>query len=46
MADGLHRTHIHDQVHYFQHSGEPFEQVYERISELVKANGTGAIMRY
>lgn len=46
MADGLHRTHIRDQVHYFQHSGEPFEQVYQRISELVKSNGTPAFMRY
>jgi glyoxylase-like metal-dependent hydrolase (beta-lactamase superfamily II) len=46
MADGLHRTHIQDEVHYFQQSGEPFEDVYDRIKELVGNNGTGAIMRY
>ena len=46
MAHGLRRTHIQDQVHYFQHSGEPFDKVYDRISELVRTSGTGAIMRY
>ena len=46
MVDGLRRTHISDQVHYFQHAGEPFEQVYGRIADMVMTNKTGTIMRY
>ena len=46
MVDGLRRTHIQDQVHYFQNSREPFEPVYDRIAELIRTDGTGAIMRY
>jgi len=46
MVGGLHRTHIKDEVHYFQNCGEPFEHVYERITALVADKGSRALMRY
>lgn len=45
MAGGLHRTHIKDEVHYFQNSGEPFDRVYERVAALVEDKGSRALMR-
>ena len=35
MAGGLHRSKIEGNVHYFQNSGEKFDQVYGRIMEIV-----------
>lgn len=46
MVDGLHRSYIRDQVHYFQNSGEPFDDVYSRIKELVTDKKIKTIMRY
>ncbi len=46
MVGGLRRTHIKNQVHYFENSREPFDQVYGRIMELVQENGARPIMRY
>lgn len=46
MVGGLHRTHIKDEIHYFQNCGEPFEHVYERVTALVADKGSRALMRY
>lgn len=46
MVDGLHRCDIRDQVHYFQNSAEPFEDVYDRIRELIADKRIKTIMRY
>ena len=46
MVESVIRVDIKNQVHYFQNSGEPFEEVYGRVMELVKMTSTGAIMRY
>jgi hypothetical protein len=46
MADALRRTHIGEEVHYFESSGEPFDQVYSRVMELVSDKGSRAMMRY
>jgi hypothetical protein len=46
MVGGLLRTDIRGQVHYFVNSGEPFEQVYGRIMDLVTNKKASALMRY
>jgi glyoxylase-like metal-dependent hydrolase (beta-lactamase superfamily II) len=46
MAGGLSRRHIRDQVHYFQNSGESFEDVCNRITELAADKKISTIMRY
>jgi glyoxylase-like metal-dependent hydrolase (beta-lactamase superfamily II) len=46
MVGGLNRSDIRDQVHYFQTSGEPFDEVYNRIMELVTDKRINTIMRY
>ncbi|MBI4966250.1 MAG: MBL fold metallo-hydrolase [Desulfomonile tiedjei] len=46
MVGGLVRTHIKGPVHYFVNSGEPFEQVYGRIMDLVTNKNAVALMRY
>ena len=46
MADGLNRFHIREGVHYFQNSGEPFEEVYSRINQLTEDNNVKTLMRY
>ena len=46
MVGGLNRCYIRDQVHYFQSSGEPFDNVYNRIMELVADKKVKTIMRY
>jgi glyoxylase-like metal-dependent hydrolase (beta-lactamase superfamily II) len=46
MVHGLRRTEISNGVQYFKNSGEPFEEVYERINELVRDKRASAIMRY
>lgn len=46
MVGGLRRTHIRDAVHYFQNDGLPFEEIYGRITELVKSQGSRTLMRY
>jgi len=45
LAGGIRREHIQDRVHYFVNSGEPFEQVYERVMELVRDDRSTYIMR-
>lgn len=46
MADGLFRSHIKGGVHYFQNSGEPFDDVYDRVMGLVGDRLSTTIMRY
>jgi len=46
MVGGLLRTDIRGQVHYFVNSGEPFEEVYGRIMDLVTNKKASALMRY
>jgi hypothetical protein len=46
MAGGLFRSHIKKGIHYFQNSGEPFEDVYGRVMELVGDRRATTIMRY
>ena len=35
MAEGLYRSNIDGVVHYFQNTGEEFDQVYERVMEII-----------
>ncbi len=46
MVDGLERTDIRNGVHYFRKTEERFEEIYGRITELVKSEDLVAIMRY
>ena len=46
MVGGVQRSHIQDQVHYFQNSGEAFDAVYGRITEVISDKRTTTIMRY
>ena len=46
MVGGLIRTHIRDEVHYFQNCGLPFEEIYGRIMELVADKRKRALMRF
>jgi len=46
MVEAVCRVDIKNHIHYFQNSGEPFEEVYGRVLELVRMAPTGAIMRY
>ena len=46
LVGGLFRSYIRDGIHFFQNSGEAFEDVYDRVSELVKGRKITPIMRY
>jgi len=46
MVDALSRNHIRQGVHYLQNSGEPFEDVYGRIMNLVRDRETSPIVKY
>jgi len=46
MVGGLLRTEIRGRVHYFLNSGEPFEEVYGRITDLVTNKKAAALLRY
>jgi len=46
MVNGLSRSHIADSVHYFQNSGEPFDEVYNRIVERMESGSVAPLMRY
>ncbi len=46
MVHGLRREEITAGIQYFKNSGEPFEEVYERINELVHDKKASALMRY
>jgi glyoxylase-like metal-dependent hydrolase (beta-lactamase superfamily II) len=46
MVGGIARTEIRDGVHYFRTCGEPFDEVYSRITELVENKKVATLMRY
>jgi glyoxylase-like metal-dependent hydrolase (beta-lactamase superfamily II) len=46
MVGALFRSHIRGGVHYFRNSGEPFEDVYGRVIELVENREIRPILRY
>jgi glyoxylase-like metal-dependent hydrolase (beta-lactamase superfamily II) len=46
MVGGLRRVDIRRNVHYFVNSGESFEDVWARISDLVSNYGSKPIMRF
>jgi glyoxylase-like metal-dependent hydrolase (beta-lactamase superfamily II) len=46
MVDGLQRFRIEDGVHYFMRNREDFDQVYERICQLVADKKNKTIMKY
>lgn len=46
MVHGLRRAQISNGVQYFNNSGEPFEEVSERINELVRNRRASPIMPY
>lgn len=45
LASGLHRSHMEGFVHYFENSGEKFEDVYERVQNLLDDENSTALMR-
>ncbi|MBI4831520.1 MAG: MBL fold metallo-hydrolase [Candidatus Lindowbacteria bacterium] len=45
LAGGLHRSHVEGGVHYFQGSGEKFEDVYERIQNIIDDENTTILLR-
>lgn len=46
MVEGLKRTDIRNGVHYFRKTEDRFDDVYGRITELVRSEKLVAIMRY
>ncbi|RJP66365.1 MAG: hypothetical protein C4532_16260 [Candidatus Abyssobacteria bacterium SURF_17] len=45
LAGGLRRSHVDGIVHYFQNSGEKFEDVYERVQNIIDDENTTMLMR-
>jgi glyoxylase-like metal-dependent hydrolase (beta-lactamase superfamily II) len=45
LANGLHRSHMDGFVHYFENSGENFEDVYARVQDILNDENTTALMR-
>ena len=45
MVGGLRRSHIDGFVHYFENSGEKFEDVYARVQELLNDENTTTLLR-
>jgi glyoxylase-like metal-dependent hydrolase (beta-lactamase superfamily II) len=45
MAGGLRRSHISNGVHYFQNSGEKFEDVYARVLAIIDDEDSTVLMR-
>jgi len=46
MIGGLHRSHFKEGIHYFRNSGEPFEDVYQRVLELVQDRRISTLLRH
>ena len=44
LVGGLHMSHINGSVHYFENSGEKFEDVYERVQDLIDDENTTALI--
>lgn len=45
IAGGLHRSHVDGVTHYFQNSGEKFEDVYERVQAIIDDENTTMLLR-
>ncbi|MBI5115807.1 MBL fold metallo-hydrolase [Candidatus Poribacteria bacterium] len=45
LAGALHRSHVDGGVHYFLNSGEKFEDVYERVQNIVDEEDTTILLR-
>lgn len=46
MIGGLQRSHVKNGIHYFRNSGEPFEEVYQRVLGLVQDRRISPLLRY
>lgn len=46
MADGIHRSDIKNGIHYFQNSGEAFDDVYDRVMTLVGDDKVNMMMQH
>jgi glyoxylase-like metal-dependent hydrolase (beta-lactamase superfamily II) len=46
MIGGLQRSHVKKGIHYFRNSGEPFEEVYQRVLGLVQDRRISPLLRY
>ncbi len=46
MVGGLKRTHRDHGVHYFRASGEPFDEIYDRVKDLVANGNNRSLLRY
>jgi glyoxylase-like metal-dependent hydrolase (beta-lactamase superfamily II) len=45
LASGLLQSHVEGMVHYFQNSGEPFEEVYDRVQKIVNDEHSTLLLR-
>jgi glyoxylase-like metal-dependent hydrolase (beta-lactamase superfamily II) len=45
LAGGLHLSHIDGFVHYFENSGEKFEDVYARVQDILNNENSTLLMR-
>lgn len=45
LAGGLHRSHVDGMVHYFQNSGEKFEDVYKRAMDIIDDENATMLLR-
>jgi glyoxylase-like metal-dependent hydrolase (beta-lactamase superfamily II) len=45
IAGGLQRSHVNGIVHYFKNSGEPFEDVYERVQKIINDENSTMLLR-
>ncbi len=45
MVGALEKTHVEGHVQYFRNRGEDFDDVYDRISDMIESEQIGALMR-
>lgn len=45
IVKGIYLSRIRDGIHYFEASGEPFNNVYSRIKELIDNEKCGFLMK-
>jgi glyoxylase-like metal-dependent hydrolase (beta-lactamase superfamily II) len=45
LAGGLRRSHVDGAVHYFQNSGESFEEVYDRVQKIITDEHSTLLLR-
>jgi hypothetical protein len=44
-VQGVNRCQVREGIHYFEASGEPFDEVYGRVTGLITSTKCGFIMR-